>query len=272
MLQDKFISIVRAVKSHWFASIAPLCRIACSKASFSALNAARLRGANTAYSGKLKLANGGSVFFDEIGDMSPYAQAKVLRVIENREVTPLRANKSANINIRIIAATNKNLKELVFQHKFREDLYYRINVTSIHLPPLKERKQDIPLLIAHFLRVLNGQFQKGIRGFTDEALQCLLHYDWPGNVRELKNTLEAIFVAQTSPNITLQALPQSIRQCYISAEESLEEAELLLSALLATNWNISKAAKKLRWSRMTVYRKIAKYKIDPNPAIDPMNP
>ncbi len=221
-------------------------------------------GANTAYPGKLKLAEGGSVFFDEIGDMSPYAQAKVLRVFENKEVTPLRANKSTHVDIRVIAATNQDLKALVFEHKFREDLYYRINVTNIHLPPLIERKADIPLLIAHYLRVFNDKFQKNIHGFTDEAAQCLLHYHWPGNVRELKNVLEAIFVAHSSPNITLQDLPKSIRQCFIPAAESSDEQTLLLSALLATNWNKSKAAEKLHWSRMSVYRKIAKYHIVPN--------
>lgn len=221
-------------------------------------------GANTSYSGKLKLADGGSVFFDEIGDMSAYAQAKVLRVFENKEITPLRAKKSETVNIRVIAATNQDLKQLVAEHKFREDLYYRINVTTIHLPPLRERQVDIPLLIAHYLQVLSTKLNRDVQGITNEALQCLLHYDWPGNVRELKNILEALIVTHSSPNIMLSELPEAVRESFRPVNAPLNERDLLISTLLSTNWNKSKTAEKLHWSRMTVYRKIAKYHIDPN--------
>lgn len=220
-------------------------------------------GANSSYQGKLKLAEGGTVFFDEIGDMSPYAQAKVLRIFENKEITPLRGKKNITLDIRIIAATNHDLKQLVAQHEFREDLYYRANVISIDLPPLKDRKEDIPLLTDYYLRVLAEKSDKNISSLSNEALQRLLAYDWPGNIRELKNIIEVIVMNQTLPTITAQDLPDIIRQSTGSLDGKANEKELLLSALWATKWNKSKAAEKLHWSRMTVYRKMKKYHIVP---------
>ncbi|MCK5667603.1 MAG: sigma-54-dependent Fis family transcriptional regulator [Gammaproteobacteria bacterium] len=220
-------------------------------------------GANSSYQGKLKLAEGGTVFFDEIGDMSPYAQAKVLRIFENKEITPLRSKKNTKVDIRIIAATNHDLKQLVAQHQFREDLYYRVNVINIDLPPLKERKEDIPLLTAYYLQVLAAKFHKNISSLNDEALQSLLGYDWPGNIRELKNIIEAVVMNQTLPTITRQDLPDIIRQCTDPLVGNLNEKELLISTLWSTDWNKSKTAEKLHWSRMTVYRKMAKYDIVP---------
>lgn len=219
-------------------------------------------GANTTYAGKLTLADGGSVFFDEIGDMSLCAQAKILRVIENKEVTRLGAKKHASLDIRIIAATNHDLQHLVCEGRFRADLYYRIKVVSIKLPALRERKRDIPPLLEYYLRVFATQFGKAIEGFTDEAFECLLHYDWPGNVRELKNVLEAISINHSSGRIAFIDLPEDLRRSVcVDKTNRLTDRELLVSALLSTNWNKSKAAKKLKWSRMTVYRKMAKYHV-----------
>jgi len=222
------------------------------------------RGAFTgAYSlkeGKLKLADGGTLFFDEIGDMSPYAQAKILRAIESKTVERLGGTKSVPLNIRVIAATNRNLDQLVAEEKFREDLYFRLNVASIHLPPLRERKEDLPMLCQYYVETMNRQFGQRIEGVTDETLASLLRHDWPGNVRELKNVIEAAFVNQPARRITLADLPQQFR-ARLSAAIGLpqDERDQLLDALLTTNWNKSKVAQIMKWSRMTVYRKMTKY-------------
>jgi DNA-binding NtrC family response regulator len=219
-------------------------------------------GASTASEGKLKLADGGSIFFDEIGDMSPYAQAKILRAIEGQEVYRLGGKRSIPLNVRVIAATNHDLDQLVAQNKFRKDLYFRLNVARIHLPPLRERKEDIVPLCQHYLHVLNQRFGRRLEGFTDDALACLIHHDWPGNVRELKNLLEATFVNDPAQRISLADLPLPFRRQFADADRTRQdERQRLLSALFATNWNVSKAAQQLHWSRMTLYRKLEKYHI-----------
>ena len=219
-------------------------------------------GAHSSYSGKLKLAEGGTVFLDEIGDMSPCAQAKILRVIEDKQVYRLGGNQSIPLNVRVIAATNQNLEHLMEEDKFRQDLYFRLNVAGIELPPLRDRKGDIPLLLDHFLQGLNGQFGREVQGFTEEGLELLLHYDWPGNIRELKNFLESVFIALPAQKVVFLDIPKPLRQRFQKAEPALSnEQDRLLAALHSTNWNKSQAAQKLHWSRMTLYRKIAKYHI-----------
>jgi transcriptional regulator with PAS, ATPase and Fis domain len=222
-------------------------------------------GATTSYCGKLKLADGGTVLFDEIGDMSPYAQAKILRVIETREVYPLGARRSVPLDIRIIAATNRNLGQRMANNEFRQDLYFRLNVARVHLPPLRERKEDIPLLTDHFLQKFGEQFGRIIEGFSDEAMERLLSHDWPGNIRELMNLTERIFIDPPQGKVTVADLPKSMQNhSPVLQETKPAERELLLYALSQTNWNKSKAAERLHWSRMTLYRKIAKYRIVEN--------
>jgi DNA-binding NtrC family response regulator len=219
-------------------------------------------GANTASEGKLKLADGGAIFFDEIGDMSPYAQAKILRAIESREVYRLGGKRRIPLNVRVLAATNHDLERSVTQGQFRKDLYFRLNVARIHLPPLRERKEDIVPLCQHYLRTLNQHFGRQVEGLTDEALARLIRHDWPGNVRELKNLLEATFVNDPAQRISLADLPDPFRRhCPASDHTVSDERQRLLSALLSTNWNVSKAAQQLHWSRMTIYRKLEKYHI-----------
>jgi transcriptional regulator with PAS, ATPase and Fis domain len=219
-------------------------------------------GATSSYSGKLKLADGGTVLFDEIGDMSPYAQAKILRVIETKEVYPLGGRRSVPLDIRIIAATNRNLDQRMASNEFREDLYFRLNVAPVHLPPLRERKEDIPLLTDHFVQKFSAKFGRGIEGFSDEAMERLLSHDWPGNIRELMNLTERIFIDPPREKITVADLPESMRSRPSVHQETVPaEREILLHALSRTNWNKSKAAERLHWSRMTLYRKIAKYHI-----------
>jgi DNA-binding NtrC family response regulator len=219
-------------------------------------------GASTASEGKLKSADGGVIFFDEIGDMSPYAQAKILRAIESREMYRLGGKRPIGLNVRVIAATNQNLEQLVTKEKFRKDLYFRLNVARIHLPPLRERREDIVPLCHHYLHHLSQRFGRRVEGFTDEVLACLLRHDWPGNVRELKNVLEAILVKGPSRRIAIADLPTLFRlQCQDVGSAPQQERERLLSALFSTNWNVSKAAQQLHWSRMTLYRKLEKYRI-----------
>jgi transcriptional regulator with PAS, ATPase and Fis domain len=218
-------------------------------------------GASTLSEGKLKLADGGVIFFDEIGDMSPYAQAKILRAIESREVYRLGGKHRIPLNVRVLAATNHDLEQLVAQGQFRKDLYFRLNVARIHLPPLRERKEDIVPLCRYYLHALNEHFGRHVEGFSDEALACLIRHDWPGNVRELKNLLEATFVNDPTQRISLVDLPEPFRRHVASDRTAPDERQRLLSALFSTNWNVSKAAQQLHWSRMTLYRKLEKYHI-----------
>jgi DNA-binding NtrC family response regulator len=223
-------------------------------------------GAHSRNTGKLQHAEGGTVFFDEVGDMSPYAQAKVLRLLESKQLQRLGANQSVSLNIRIVAATNQDLEARMAEGKFRRDLYFRLNVARIHLPPLRERKEDLPLLLEHYLREFNNRSGTRVEGFAEEALEELLSYDWPGNIRELKNLVEATFInldadkPALSQRIFLQDLPEPFRSRLTDREaDSQGERDRLLTALLSTRWNKSKAAQKLQWSRMTLYRKLAKY-------------
>ncbi len=248
-------------------------------------------GATTSRIGKFEEANGGVVFLDEIGDMSLPLQAKVLRVLQNGTFTRLGDNREIKVDIRIIAATNKNLEELVRQGKFREDLYFRINVVRIHLPTLTERKEDIPLLLECFTRRYSVQMGKEIKGATAKFLNRLMEYDWPGNIRELENTVrKAIAFAKTpyltsydlylvssfsmvmqEPSSFVEPLRNSVRSLLYSRKrngniysEILKETEkvLLEEALSASGWNRSKAARLLGINRLTLRRKLEEYRLD----------
>jgi DNA-binding NtrC family response regulator len=220
-------------------------------------------GAVTTQAGKFEQANAGTIFLDEIGDMSTGAQSKILRVIESRELSRLGSRRAIPLDVRIVAASNQTLEPLIEEGKFRKDLYYRLNVGRIHLPPLRERKEDIPTLLEHFVRQMNRKFNRSLEGFDGVTIERLLCYDWPGNVRELKNLCEACFINNLhAGKIAFVDLPE-LYQNQLQEVEVLPRSELeqLLSTLFVTNWNVSKAAKKLHWSRMTIYRKIEKYHI-----------
>ncbi len=226
-------------------------------------------GAVVKREGAILTANHGTVFFDEIGDMTPYAQAKLLRTIENKEVWPVGGKRSLSVNTRFIAATNRDLEQLMQEGKFRADLYYRLNVARIQLPPLRERQGDIALLLDYFREKFNRQFGKKVQGFTKEAVAALLDYDWPGNIRELKNLMESSFI-HADQRISLEDLPEGFRQ-RVSPGETLgqDERTLLITALFNANWNKVKAAQQLNWSRMTLYRKMAKYGVQSASDIGP---
>jgi len=225
-------------------------------------------GAETGQDGRLKAADQGTLFLDEIGDMSAYSQAKILRVIENKEIQRLGCPRGIPVDLRVVAATNQDLDQLSRENKFRRDLFFRLNVARIHLPPLRERKEDLPALVQHYLDHFSRLYNHKVQQFTDEALDCMFAYDWPGNVRELKNLIESIFAEGPQTSITLADIPTHLRtRCAEMKSLPEDERGRLLWALAATNWNKSKAAAKLRWSRMTLYRKMERYNILREPAI-----
>jgi DNA-binding NtrC family response regulator len=226
-------------------------------------------GAGWTNQGKLMTANRGTVFFDEIGDMSPYAQAKILRAIETKEVQRLGATRKYNTDIRILAATHHNLDDLASAPTFRRDLYFRLNVGRIHLPPLRERKSDIAGLVDRMVLDLNKKLGRRIEGAAKDAVCSLLRHDWPGNVRELKNVIERIFITRAAGQIDADDLSRVLPQRPLQIPSAPnDELRGLREALVLCNGNKSKAAERLNWSRMTLYRKLEKYGLaegaDPN--------
>jgi DNA-binding NtrC family response regulator len=226
-------------------------------------------GASGRRIGKFEVANGGTIFLDEIGLMSQMTQAKLLRVLQEREFERVGGNELVKVDVRVISATNVDLEEAVKNGTFREDLFYRISVFPIRLPSLRERKEDIPLLSAHFLEKYSRQEEKEIEGIASDALELLMAYNWPGNVRELENAIERATLLVTTSEISPKDLPNSVRAI---GEKKIYEKDATLSnwiekleedalrqALLECEGNISKTAKKLGIGRATIYRKAKKY-------------
>lgn len=223
-------------------------------------------GAMAPFQGKLGVASGGTAFLDEIGDLTPYGQTKILRLVEAKEVQRLGATRKVAVDLRIIAATSADLDHLAAEGRFRKDLYFRLNVGRVHLPPLRDRKEDIPALLRHYTDLLNRQLGRNVEGFSSDATRSLLEYDWPGNIRELRNLLERVFVTAAGPTVTVADLPDPFHRRESPRLSPASEKELLLSALSSTNWNRTKAAGRLNWSRMKVYRKMKKYAVVNSPA------
>ena len=220
-------------------------------------------GATKRKPGKFELADGGTLFLDEIGDMPLQLQAKLLRTIESAEVEPLGAEKPIKIDVRIITATNQNLEELMSVGKFRNDLYYRLRVFVIEIPPLRERTEDIPPLVSFFLRKLSAKFGRDIKGVSPRVMKAFLSYSWQGNVRQLRNALEEIAIL--SQDEILDELPSFIEQPEkIRLDGTMEQLEkqAIENALKKTHGNKTRAAKLLNIGLRTLYRKIEKYKIE----------
>ncbi|WP_061567825.1 sigma-54-dependent Fis family transcriptional regulator [Caldibacillus debilis] len=218
--------------------------------------------------GKFELADGGTLFLDEIGEMSLEMQVLLLRVIQEKEVTRIGGHKVIPVDVRIIAATNKNLREEVQKGSFREDLFFRLNVMPITLPPLRERKEDIPLLARHFIGKLCQKLNKPFPEIRPDFLEALMQYDWPGNIRELQNIIERTLNRTTDPVLSAKDLPDEVFQIF--PRPKMEEAALhrddikkqsIIQALYVCNGNISKAARQLGISRSTFYRQMKKYNI-----------
>jgi PAS domain S-box-containing protein len=212
--------------------------------------------------GRFEMADGGSILLDEIGEITPVIQLKLLRVIQEREFERVGESKSIKVDIRIIATTNRNLKESVRLNNFREDLYYRLKVVEIPLPPLRDRIGDIPLLVDHFRKLFNRRFNKKIEGVSDDVLRMFSEYTWSGNIRELEHAIEHAFVLCHGRFIALDHLPPEIRefnrdQTITSEKESSINLQAIIQALEKTGGNKSKAARLLGISRRTIYRKLS---------------
>ena len=221
-------------------------------------------GADSQHKGRFEIADGGTIFLDEIGEINAATQVKLLRVIQEKSFERVGGTTPINVDVRIVAATNRNLEEEVKNGKFREDLFYRLNVVRIPMPPLRERKDDIPLLLHNFLREFNIENEKNIQGFDNRAKSAILKYSWPGNIRELKNCVESAVVMCTGDEIRIEDLPATVREkgeekvINIPVGMKLDDAELLIiqENLAFCNGNKSKCAEILGIGRKTLHRKL----------------
>jgi len=232
-------------------------------------------GAKENRAGLLEAADGGTLFLDEVGNLPMNVQKTLLRFLQEQEFNRLGDTTPTKVDVRILSATNSDLKQAVKSGAFREDLYYRLNVVNIHLPPLRERRADIPLLAAHFISLQNSKFGTGVKGLDSEAMAAVTLYDWPGNIREMKNVIEASMAMESEEYLTLASLVQFIDMpdaiCSVSLDEQVEgdynsamarfEAEYLRGLLARYSWNVDAAARDAGMNMATMYRKIKKYSL-----------
>lgn len=250
-------------------------------------------GADSRKLGKFQYADGGTLFLDEIGDITPGMQVKLLRVLQEKKFTPVGSNREIEVNVRIVAATNRNLEDMVSRDQFREDLFYRLNVLPVNLPPLRERKNDIEILIKHFIEKFNQRYSNKMEGIAPDALAILKAHSWPGNIRELENVIEHAFVIETSQEIRATALPEKFKNIEVGAVVGIEmkehaevpldesgvgfklevqkldfqaskeefEKQFLLKALKAFNGRINQTAIHANIPKKTLLRKLEKYGI-----------
>jgi len=262
--------VARAIHSQSHRQGKPFVAVSCAALPESLLESelfghekGSFTGAYAQKKGKFEFANRGTLFLDEVGEMSANIQVHLLRVLEEKEFTRVGGNEPIKVDVRVISATNKDLKRAIATGEFREDLYYRLNVVTIELPPLRERKEDVPLLAQHFLNKFALENQKEITGFSPEATEFLLGYDWPGNVRELENAIERAVILAKDSLITVADLPQENISLARSAPtgKSLKELEKdhLLNILNETGGNYSETARILGITRMTLYNKAKEY-------------
>jgi two-component system, NtrC family, nitrogen regulation response regulator NtrX len=230
-------------------------------------------GAVADRAGKFEQAHGGTLFLDEVGDMSLAAQAKVLRVLQDGVVTRIGGAKPVEVDVRVLAATNKNLEAEIGEQRFREDLFYRLNVVPIHVPPLRERREDIPLLVAHFVNVLTKREGVAARTVSPDAVERLAKLDWPGNVRELRNAIERLLILASGPRVTADDVGRlggghdtdqtglgSLLDCKTFEEfKHAAERAFLLAKLREYDWNVSETARGLDMPRSNLYKKIERY-------------
>jgi two-component system, NtrC family, nitrogen regulation response regulator NtrX len=230
-------------------------------------------GATADRAGKFEQANGGTLFLDEIGDMSLAAQAKVLRVLQDNVITRIGGARSISVDVRVIAATNKNVEAEIAAGRFREDLYYRLNVVPIHVPPLREHREDIPALVSYFIAVLTEREGIVPRRMGESAMEKLKSFDWPGNVRELRNTVERLLILASGPEITARDVERlagaraaddtglgNLTQCRTFEEfKDAAERAYLLGKLREFDWNVSETARAVEMPRSNLYKKIERY-------------
>jgi DNA-binding NtrC family response regulator len=230
--------------------------------------------------GKFELATGGTLFLDEIGHMRLDLQAKILRALQEREIERVGGTRTIKIDVRVLAATNRDLKRAIEEGTFREDLYYRLNVVPITLPPLRQRREDIPLLVEHFIGKYNREFARTVKGFSAGATAALYQYDWPGNVRELENVIERAVALAQSETISLRELPleisilggdviEDIQKAGLTLREARShfERQYILNILERVQWNQTEAARVLGLHRNTLAWKLQRLRIDPRPQL-----
>jgi len=258
-------------------AIKPLIKVNCAALAENLLESELFGHVKGAFTGAIKdkigrfqMADGGTILLDEIGDLSPATQVKLLRFLQEKTIEKVGDTRLIRLDVRVISATNCDLAAKVRQGAFREDLYYRLKVVELRLPPLRERCEDIPLLVEHFCDRFNQVFKKQIQGVSDEVLALFMDYDWPGNIRELEHAIEHAFVRCHAPRIECQHLPRDLRECEALspdidqtafASENAADVETLRQALGKTDWNKAKAARLLGIDRRTLYRKIERYQL-----------
>ena len=268
--------VARAVHGHSDRAKRPFKPINCAGLSASILESelfghvkGAFTGAEKDRQGVFEYADGGTLFLDEIGDMPLEMQAKLLRVLESGEVVRVGSNEPKHVDVRFISATNHDMEKLTREGRFRQDLYFRIKGVHVHIPALRERREDIPAIVRHYVKEFAGQMKKPVTGFDDEALTAMMRYDWPGNVRQLINVVQHMVLVSEGPMISLRDVPTEIRQASgagdlpvdIPAGMSLEQIEkqAIRNALRAHNGNRELTAKMLGIGERTLYRKLKEY-------------
>ncbi len=262
--------VARAIHSQSHRQSKPFVAVSCAALPESLLESelfghekGSFTGAYARKKGKFEFANGGTLFLDEIGEMSANIQVHLLRVLEEKEFSRVGGNEPIRVDVRVVSATNRDLRKAIEKGEFREDLYYRLNVVPIELPPLRERKEDIPLLAQHFLNKFALENKKEVSELSPEATEFLLGYDWPGNVRELENAIERAAILAKDSLITIADLPQenmSLARSTMPGKNLREvEKEHILDVLGETGGNYSEAARLLGITRMTLYKKAREY-------------
>jgi DNA-binding NtrC family response regulator len=270
--------VARAIHNRSAQRDMPLIKVNCAAIPESLLESelfghvrGAFTGATTSKKGKFALADGGTIFLDEIATMSQTLQAKLLRVLQEREFEPLGAERTERVDVRVIAATNRDLRQLVADGRFQEDLFYRLNVIPIELPPLRERREDIPALVEHFVRKHAQRTGRRVEGIEDGVLAALQQYDWPGNVRELENTIERAVVLASEPTITARAIsiagaaaPQASGLPSLKLRQNIEwvERETIRRALDMARGVKKDAAESMGISQRALSYYLAKYRID----------
>jgi two-component system, NtrC family, nitrogen regulation response regulator NtrX len=272
--------VARAVHDHSPRAARPFIEVNCAAIPSELIESELLghvkgsfTGAIADRAGKFEQADGGTLFLDEIGDMSPAAQAKVLRVLEDGVVTRIGGTRAIKVDVRVLAATNKDLPHEIEEGRFREDLYYRLNVVPMHVPPLRERKEDVPLLVAHFVDLLTSREGMPPRTIDPAAVSRLQELDWPGNVRELRNTIERLLILSTGARIGAEDVDRLVGRhatdeiglgaltgCRTFEEfKQAAERAFLLAKLREQDWNVSETARVLDMPRSNLYKKIERY-------------
>jgi len=263
--------VANAVHYNSSRASGPFIKVSCAALSETILESelfGHVKGAFTgAYRdriGRFEQAHGGSLFLDEIGEIGPAVQVKLLRVLQEREIERVGDTKTRQVDVRIIAATNKDLQQLVQERRFREDLYYRLKVVTIDMPPLRSRMQDIPLLVEHLIKKLNAKYKKAVTGLSPAGLNMLMDYAWAGNVRELENALEHAFVKARTAELLPVDFPHELRQAAAAyknqgGKSGEIDRDYLVAMLKRSGWNRTKTAQAMGIDRTTLWRHLKKH-------------